>query len=287
MAAVLGLFTPIFRVSPAQAAEKQGKKPLIVYFSMPETDNPQNMTREEENSTVVINGKVLGNTQYMAQLIQEMTGGDIFRILPQKPYPTDHRTLVDLAREEQEQDARPAIVGKIEEPEAYDTIFIGYPNWWGDMPMILYTFLEQYDFSGKTLIPFCTHGGSGFSRTIRTMQDKQPGATVIRNGLRPFPEPYGTGTVRRGGMAEGNWTEKIRKNHEQTHSHSGGQPAAKTAIPPHCAVPLHKAQRKAAIRWKPFFCATRKSVIAWPATTAKKAAAFASSRMIWPIFSTK
>lgn len=182
MAAVLGLFTPIFRVSPAQAAEKQGKKALVVYFSMPETDNPQNMTREEENSTVVINGKVLGNTQYVAQLIQEMTGGDIFRILPQKPYPTDHRTLVDLAREEQEQDARPAIVGKIEEPEAYDTIFIGYPNWWGDMPMILYTFLEQYDFSGKTLIPFCTHGGSGFSRTIRTIQDKQPGATVIRNG---------------------------------------------------------------------------------------------------------
>ena len=182
MAAVFGLFTPIFHVFPVQAAEKQGKKPLIVYFSMPETDNPQNMTREEENSTVVINGKVLGNTQYVAQLIQEMTGGDIFRILPQKPYPTDHRTLVDLAREEQEQDTRPVIVGKIEAPEVYDTIFIGYPNWWGDMPMILYTFLEQYDFSGKTLIPFCTHGGSGFSRTIRTMQDKQPGATVIRNG---------------------------------------------------------------------------------------------------------
>ena len=86
------------------------------------------------------------------------------------------------AREEQKQDARPTIAGKIESPEAYDTIFIGYPNWWGDMPMILYTFLEQYDFSGKTIIPFCTHGGSGFSRTIRTMQDKQPGATVIRNG---------------------------------------------------------------------------------------------------------
>lgn len=182
LATVFGLFTPIFHVFPVQAAEKQGKKPLIVYFSMPETDNPHNMSREEENSTVVINGKVLGNTQYVAQLIQEMTGGDIFRILPQKPYPTDHRTLVDLAREEQEQDTRPAIVGKIEAPEVYDTIFIGYPNWWGDMPMILYTFLEQYDFSGKTLIPFCTHGGSGFSRTIRTMQDKQPGATVIRNG---------------------------------------------------------------------------------------------------------
>ena len=180
-AAVIGLFAPLFHISPVQAAEKV-KKSLVVYFSMPETDNPQNMTREEENSTVVINGKVLGNTQYVAQLIQEMTDGDIFRILPQKPYPTDHRTLVDLAREEQEQDTRPAIVGKIEAPEVYDTIFIGSPNWWGDMPMILYTFLEQYDFSGKTLIPFCTHGGSGFSRTIRTMQDKQPGATVIRNG---------------------------------------------------------------------------------------------------------
>ncbi len=180
-AAVIGLFTSLFHVSPVQAAEKV-KKSLVVYFSMPETDNPQNMTREEENSTVVINGKVLGNTQYVAQLIQEMTGGDIFRILPQKPYPTDHRTLVDLAREEQKQDARPAIAGKIENLATYDTIFLGYPNWWGDMPMILYSFLEQHDLSDKTIIPFCTHGGSGFSRTIQTIQDKQPGATVIRDG---------------------------------------------------------------------------------------------------------
>lgn len=180
-AAVIGLFAPSFHVSPVQAAEKVGK-PLVVYFSMPETDNPDNMTREEDNSTVVIDGKVLGNTQYVAQLIQEMTGADIFRILPQKAYPTDHRTLVDLAEKEQKQEARPAIAGKIENLAAYDTIFIGYPNWWGDMPMILYTFLEQYDLSGKTIIPFCTHGGSGFSRTIRTIHDKQSGATVIRDG---------------------------------------------------------------------------------------------------------
>ena len=176
------VLAPRLAAASAYAAEAAGKKPLIIYFSMPETDNPNNMTREEDNSAVVINGKVLGNTQYVAQLIQEMTGGDLFRILPQKPYPTDHRSLVDLAKEEQEQDARPAIEGKIENPGAYDTIFIGYPNWWGDMPMILYTFLEQYDFSGKTLIPFCTHGGSGFSRTIQTIQDKQAGATVIRDG---------------------------------------------------------------------------------------------------------
>lgn len=121
------VLAPTLATTSAHAAAV-GKKPLVVYFSMPETDTPDNMTREEDSSTVVINGKVLGNTQYVAQLIQEMTDGDIFRILPQKPYPTDHRTLVDLAREEQEQDARPAIAGKLEAPEAYDTIFIGYPN---------------------------------------------------------------------------------------------------------------------------------------------------------------
>ncbi len=173
---------PSVLVSSVHAADVKGEKTLVVYFSMPETDNPDNKTREEDNSAVVINGKVLGNTQYVAQLIQEQTGADIFRIVPEKPYPTNHRLLVDLAKEEQNQNARPAIAGKIENPGAYDTIFIGYPNWWGDMPMILYTFLEQYDFSGKTLIPFCTHGGSGFSRTIQTIQDKQPDATVIRNG---------------------------------------------------------------------------------------------------------
>ncbi len=183
MGMVFGLATtPFAPASSGHAADVKGKKTLIVYFSMPETNNPDNMTCEEDNSAVVINGKVLGNTQYVAQLIQEMTGAEIFRILPQKPYPANHRPLVDLAKEEQEQDARPAIAGKIENPGAYDTIFIGYPNWWGDMPMILYTFLEQHDFSGKTIIPFCTHGGSGFSRTIQTIQDKQPGATVIRDG---------------------------------------------------------------------------------------------------------
>lgn len=176
------MLTTTLAAASAPAAGIAGKKPLVVYFSMPETDDPDAMTREEDNSTVVIDGKVLGNTQYVAQLIQELTGADIFRILPQKAYPTDHRTLVDLAEKEQEQKARPAIAGKIENLAAYETIFLGYPNWWGDMPMILYTFLEQNDLSGKTIIPFCTHGGSGFSRTIRTIQAKQPGAFVMRDG---------------------------------------------------------------------------------------------------------
>ena len=160
------------------AEQAQGSNVLIVYFSQPETDEPDSMTEEEENSTVVINGQVLGNTQYMAYVIQETTGGDIFRIEPEVPYPTDHDTLVDLAAEEQDNNARPAISGRIENFDEYDTVFVGYPNWWGDMPMIMYTFFDTYDFAGKTIIPFNTHGGSGFSRTIDSIREMEPEADV-------------------------------------------------------------------------------------------------------------
>lgn len=101
---------------------------LVVYFSMLETTNPDNMTQEEDNSVVVINGEVLGNTKYVAYVIQENTGTDIFRIEPENPYPTDHETLVDLAKEEQNQNARPKLKASIENFEQYDTVFIGYPK---------------------------------------------------------------------------------------------------------------------------------------------------------------
>ena len=162
---------------------KKNSKILVVYFSMPETDKPNNMTAEEANSTVVINGKVLGNTQYVASLIQENTNADIFRIEPKTAYPTDHRTLVDLAKEEQNRRARPELMKKIDNLNEYDTIFVGYPNWWGDLPMIMYTFFQEHDFSSKVIIPFNTHGGSGFSNTINTIVELQPKAVVIRNGF--------------------------------------------------------------------------------------------------------
>ncbi len=189
-AAVCGVFAQLLHSLPAEAApdarpdaRPDAGRSLVAYFSMPETDKPGNMTREEENSTVIVNGRVLGNTQYVAELIQDMTGSDIFRILPEKPYPKEHRALVALAKKEQEENARPAIAGTIAALESYGTIFIGYPNWWADMPMILYTFLEQYDFSGKTIIPFCTHGGSGLSGTVRSIQEKQPKAKVVRTAF--------------------------------------------------------------------------------------------------------
>ncbi len=163
-------------------AAQTSKKPLVVYFSMPETANAENMTTEEDNSVVVINGQVLGNTQYMAQVIAEAAGADIFRIEPETPYPTDHTTLVDLASEEQEEDARPAIKGRVQNMEQYDTIFIGYPIWWSDMPMILYTFFDTYDLRGKTIIPFSTHGGSSFAGTPSTIARLEPDAEM-REGL--------------------------------------------------------------------------------------------------------
>lgn len=168
----------------------QESKALVVYFSMPETSDSNDMTTEEDNSVVVVDGEVLGNTQYMAYVIQESTGADIFRIEPSSPYPTDHSTLVDLAQAEQDANARPAIKDQIEDFSTYDTVFIGYPIWWSDMPMILHTFFDEYDFSGKTVIPFSTHGGSGFSGTPRAIAELEPnaqmldGLTISRNQIQ-------------------------------------------------------------------------------------------------------
>ncbi len=173
---VNGLNLPMANIQPAQSGEA---KVLVAYFSMPETTDPNNMTTEEANSTVVINGEVLGNTQYMAQVIQRTTNADIYRIEPQNPYPTDHATLIARARDEQDQDTRPAVKDAVSDFDSYDTVFIGYPIWWSDLPQILYTFFDTYDFSGKTVIPFSTHGGSSFAGTPATIQSLEPGAKML------------------------------------------------------------------------------------------------------------
>ena len=143
---------------------------LVVYFSVP--DN-------QDNSYVEIDGERLGNTQYMAYVIQENTGANIFRILPKNPYPTDHDELLAVAQNEIRTNARPEIDGTIEDFDSYDVVFVGYPNWNADMPYILYTFFETYDFSGKTIVPFNTHGGSGFSGTQETIAELEPNATML------------------------------------------------------------------------------------------------------------
>ena len=156
---------------------------LIAYFSVPEDVDTEGVDAVAGASVVVREGEVLGNTEYMAGIIQQTVGGDLFRIETVEDYPLDHDALVDFAAEEQDAEARPELAGEIENLDQYDTIFLGYPNWWGDMPMALYTFLESYDLSGKTVIPFCPHGGSRFSRTVETIAELQPDASVSGEGL--------------------------------------------------------------------------------------------------------
>lgn len=164
----------------AETPSASGENTLIAYFSVPETDGVDTVAGA---SRVVVDGEVLGNNQYIAQLIQQETGGELFRIETVQEYPGSHDPLLEFAYEEKAEDARPELATQIENLDSYDTIFLGYPNWNSDLPMPLYTFLEEYDFSGKTIIPFTTHGGSGFSRTIQTIQELQPQATVIEDGL--------------------------------------------------------------------------------------------------------
>lgn len=167
----------------ALAGPLDGARTLVAYFSMPLTDNPENMDEEEENSTHVVNGEVLGNTQYVAQLIQARTGAEVFRIETAEELPRDFTVLTEQAQAEQEAGTRPELKALIPNLGDYDTIFIGYPIYWYDLPMPVYTFLEQHDFTGKTIIPFTTHGGSRLSGTVETIAEKLSASTVSSNAF--------------------------------------------------------------------------------------------------------
>lgn len=157
-----------------------GSNILIAYFTVPETDGVDTVANA---SRVATDGGVVGNTEFIATEIQKNLGGDLFAIETVQEYPGSHDPLLEFAYNEKSDDARPELSTHIENLDGYDYIFIGYPNWNADLPMPLYTFLETYDFSGKTIIPFVTHGGNGFSNTISTISNLQPKAIVLTDGL--------------------------------------------------------------------------------------------------------
>ena len=164
-----------------QTGDLSGSGPvLIAYFSVPETDGTDTVSSA---SRVLTDDGTVGNTQFIAQAIQQEVGGDLFAIQTVQPYPGTHEALLDYVREEMQQDGRPALAHSVENIEQYDVIFLGYPIWNADLPMPLYTFLEQYDLAGKTIIPFATHGGSGLAGTAATIQSLQPDASVVEDGL--------------------------------------------------------------------------------------------------------
>ncbi len=120
-----------------------------------------------------------GNTEQVAQLIQQETDGDLFEIAPATPYTDDYNELLDIAQQEQADNARPELAGQVENWEQYSTVFVGYPNWWNDAPMAVYTFLESYDWSGKTLIPFNTSASGGFGRSLSGLEGSAAGASIL------------------------------------------------------------------------------------------------------------
>lgn len=142
------------------------------------TDTENGNENTETGRVLVLYFSQSGNTKAVANFIHNAVGGDIVKLETETPYPSDYDELVDYAQEEQRENARPALSTKIDNIDEYDTIFLGYPNWWGDMPMPIYTFLDEYDLSGKTIAPFITHGGSGLSGTPENIKKEEPNATV-------------------------------------------------------------------------------------------------------------
>ena len=121
-----------------------------------------------------------GNTAKLAKVIAEQTGADLFEIVPVVDYPQSYDECLEAATAEQREGARPEYVGDVENWDQYDTIFIGYPIWWGEIPNIVYTFMENHDFAGKTVIPFNTHEGSGQAHSQRDIENALPDATVLQ-----------------------------------------------------------------------------------------------------------
>ena len=155
---------------PMTDEKTTGSKVLVVYFSR---------TGEQYGVGVIEKG----NTEIVAEMVAELAGADLYQVVPAEDYyPMTYSELTDVAKKEQNDKARPAYAATVPDLSGYDTIFVGAPVWWGDWPMIMYTFFENEDLSGKTLIPFCTHAGSGLSGFDKKLASACPDSTVL-NGL--------------------------------------------------------------------------------------------------------
>lgn len=148
------------------------EKSLIIYFS------------HNQENYVAGNIKVLavGSTAIMAKKIQKIIAGDLFEIQPLHEYPANYHACTSLAKKEYQQNARPKVANIVSHMEEYQNIYLGYPNWWGTMPMCVWTFLESYDLTGKHIYPFCSHEGSGLGDSIQDLQTLCPNS-YIHQGL--------------------------------------------------------------------------------------------------------
>ncbi len=147
-----------------------------------DTNASEEITAQEEiseGSVLVAYFSWSGNTEQMARIIAGETGADLFEIVPATPYTDDYDELLDIAQQEQADNTRPELSAHVENWDSYDTVFVGYPNWWSNAPMAVYTFLESCDWTGKTLIPFNTSAGGGFGRSLSGIEESAEGAELL------------------------------------------------------------------------------------------------------------
>lgn len=153
---------------------------LVAYFSrVGNTDWEDGVDAVSSASINIRNGEFYGNAQLLAQFAQEVTGGDLFLIETVEKYPSAYRATTDKAADEQDDDARPELASHVENMDGYDTIILIYPNWWGTLPQAVMTFLEEYDFSGKTILPLCTHEGSRMGSSEKDIKKLCPDAILL------------------------------------------------------------------------------------------------------------
>ena len=182
MKKLLAVILILIMTIPMALAEETLSEPRILVAYLSRAGENYNVgTVKEGSASAAYAGYIeKGNTAILAEVIAEATGGDLFAISTVTPYPDDYATMLQVAQEEINTDARPQLAGTVENMDDYDIIFIGYPIWHGRMPQAIYTFLESYDLTGKTMVPFNTHEGSGQSGTQQVIANVLPGSTVLQ-----------------------------------------------------------------------------------------------------------
>ena len=178
---MLSLITALLASTNAMAqTSSTASKILVVYFSRvgisPFSENVDVVTSASLNAG---DKGLIGNTEIIAKMVQDAVGDDLFQIVTVKSYPENYRETTDVASQELGQNARPELAAHVENMADYDVIILCYPNWWGTIPMAVFTFLEEYDFSGKTIAPLCTHEGSRLGRSVADITKLCPQSTIL------------------------------------------------------------------------------------------------------------
>lgn len=166
--------------NPSENSTEKKNTILVAYFSrVGNTEWENGVDAVASASLNIENGEYVGNAEILAKMVQEATGGDLFLIQTEKTYPSDYRETTDEAKAEQNNDARPILSSHVENMDKYDTVILIYPNWWGTLPQPLFSFLEEYDFTGKTILPLCTHEGSRMGSSESDIRSLCPNAALL------------------------------------------------------------------------------------------------------------